>query len=128
VIVRRDLPAPQVVVQAVHAAIDSARHHLPVGRPHPHLVLCRVPGEPELLAAADRLDRLGIRIHLFREPDHDGETTALATEPLGPDRRGPLARYPCLTRSDLLFAASSCAGSCDPAPRPGPGDSSEDVP
>lgn len=84
-------------------------------------------GEPELLAAADRLDRLGVRTHLFREPDRDGEPTALATEPLGPDRRGPLARYPCLIRSDLLTADFTRAESCDPAPRPGPGDSPEDV-
>lgn len=126
-IVRRDLPVAQIVVQAVHAAIEAARRHLPVERPHPHLVLCRVSGEPELLAAADRLDRLGIRTHLFREPDRHGEATALATEPLGPERRGPLSRYPCLTRSDLL-TAPDVAGACAPAPRIGPpGGRSEDV-
>jgi hypothetical protein len=100
-------------VQAVHAAVEAARRFLTPDHPHPHLVLCRVPSERDLLAAADRLDRLGIRFQLFREPDRGDEATALATEPLGPDRRGVLARYPCLTRSDLLSAPE-----CVPAPGP----------
>lgn len=74
-------------------------------------MLCRVASERELLAAADRLDRLGVRIALFREPDLNNEATALATEPLCADRRGTLARYPCLTRSDLLSAPERANGS-----------------
>ena len=101
---RRDLPAAQIAVQAIHAAIEAACRFLPPDHTHPHLVLCRVSSERDLLSAADRLDRLGIRFQLFREPDRDREATALATEPLGPDRRGPLARYHCLTRSDFLSA------------------------
>jgi hypothetical protein len=113
VIVRRDLPAARIAVQAVHAAVEAARQFFPPGHPHPHLVLCRVSSERDLLAAADRLDRAGIRTCIFREPDRDGEATALATEPLGPARRGPLARFPCLTRSDLLSTPQS--GLCGPA-------------
>lgn len=109
-LVRRDLTAAQLAVQAVHAAIDAARLFLPPDRPHPHLVLCRVSSERDLLSAADRLDRLGVRFQIFREPDRAGEATALATEPLGPDRRGVLARYPCLTRSDFLAAPDGNAG------------------
>ena len=109
---RRDLPAAQIAVQAVHAAIEAARHFLPPDQTHPHLVLCRVGSERDLLAAADRLERLGIRFQIFREPDRADEATALATEPLGPERRGPLARYPCLTRADLLAAPES-----EPEPR-----------
>ena len=70
-----------------------------------------------LLASADRLERAGIRFALFREPDRDNEATALATEPLRPDRRGVLSRYPCLTRSDLLSAPEAQSVS---APRAGP--------
>jgi hypothetical protein len=110
--VRRDLPAAQIAVQAIHAAVEAARRFLPPDHTHPHLVLCRVSSERDLLSAADRLDRLGIRFHLFREPDRAGEATALATEPLGPERRGPLARYHCLTRSDLLSAPET-----EPEPR-----------
>ena len=124
---RRDLPAAQIAVQSAHAAIEAARRFLPTDHPHPHLVLCRVSSERDLLAAADRLDRLGIRFALFREPDRGGEATALATEPLGPDRRGTLARYPCLTRPDLLSALEA-PGERAPAPRSEPtGSLSEDV-
>jgi hypothetical protein len=70
-----------------------------------------VSGERELLAAADRLERSGIRLALFREPDRNDEATALATEPLCGERRGALARYPCLTRSDLLSTSESANGS-----------------
>jgi hypothetical protein len=89
-------------VQAIHAAIEAARLFLPPHESHPHLVLCRAASERELLAAADRLDRAGIRFTLFHEPDCQNQATALATEPLSSDRRGKLARYPCLTRADLL--------------------------
>jgi hypothetical protein len=127
--VRRDLPAAQVVVQSVHAAVEAARRFLPADYPHPHLVVCRVAAERDLLAAADRLDRLGIRFELFREPDRAGEATALATEPLGSERRHALARYPCLTRSDLLAAPEPLPAPDDAVPRPAPtGSCPEDVP
>lgn len=73
--------------------------------------------ERDLLTAADRLERAGIRFALFREPERDNEATALATEPLCQDRRAVLARYPCLTRSDLLSAPEAQGVS---APREGP--------
>jgi hypothetical protein len=87
--------------------MESARRFLAADGPHPHLVLCRVASERDLLAAADRLERAGVRFALFREPDFDNESTALATEPLGSDRRALLARYPCLSRADLLAASAS---------------------
>jgi hypothetical protein len=114
------LPAAQIAVQAVHAAVEAARHFLPPDQPHPHLVLCRVSSNRGLLSAADRLDRLGIRFRIFREPDRAGEATALATEPLGPDQRALFARYPCLTRSDLLAAPDTEPEPRGSAPRPGP--------
>lgn len=112
---RRDLPAAQIAVQAAHAAVEAARHFLPPDHDHPHFVLCRVPSEPELLRAADRLERLGVRFKLFREPDRADEATALATEPLTHERRGVLARYPCLTRADLLAAPQPEAEPRGPA-------------
>ena len=123
------MPAAQIAVQAIHAATEAARLFLPPDRPHPHLVLCRVSSERDLLSAADRLDRLGVRFQLFREPDRQCEATALATEPLGPECRGPLARYPCLTRADLLAAPETEPGPRGPAPRPvdPPGLFSEEV-
>jgi hypothetical protein len=113
------LPAAQIAVQAIHAAIEAARHFLTPDQIPPHLVLCSVGSERELLSAADRLDRLGIRFQIFREPYRSDEATALATEPLGPDRRGPLARYPCLTRADLLAAPETKVEPRGSAPRRG---------
>jgi hypothetical protein len=104
VLVRRDLTPTQIPVQAIHAAIEASRHFLSPEHQHPNLVLCRVSSERDLLAAADRLDRLGIQFKIFREPDRSSEATALATEPLGSYRRRFLARYPCLTHRDLLAA------------------------
>jgi len=117
--VRRDLPAAQMAVQAIHAAMEATRQFLTSDQPHPHLVLCRVSSERDLLAAADRLERLGIRFQIFREPDRADEATALATEPLGPDRRAPMARYPCLTRADLLAAPETEPEPRGSAPRSG---------
>ena len=97
-------------MQAAHAAIEAARLFLLPEQPHPHLVLCAVASERALLATADRLDRAGVRFALFREPDRNDEVTALATEPLRAERRGALARYPCLTRSDLLSAPEGADG------------------
>ncbi len=88
-------------------------------------MLCGVPHERDLLAAADRLERAGIRFALFREPDRNDEVTALATEPLCSARRGALSRYRCLTRSDLL-SAPVAPGRCDLAPRAAPAGSLED--
>lgn len=87
-------------------------------------MLCAVSREPSLLAAADRLDRAGVRFALFREPDRDNEATALATEPLSAERRAVLSRYPCLTPSDLLSAPDAQGV---PAPRNPSDGSSEDV-
>ncbi len=104
-LVRQDLPATQLVVQAAHAAIEASRQFLPPDAEHPHLVLCGVPSERRLLAAADRLFHHRIRFALFREPDRAAEATALATEPLAGDRRRPLERWRCLRLEDLLAAA-----------------------
>jgi peptidyl-tRNA hydrolase len=120
ILVRRDLPAAQIAVQAIHAAIEAARQFLSPDQLHPHLVLCRVSSERDLLAAADRFERLGIRFRLFREPDRADEATALATEPLSAERRALLARYPCLTRADLLVAPVIEPEPRGSAPRPSP--------
>jgi len=105
VLVRRDLPAPQIAVQAIHAAIEATRQFLPTPTEHPHLVLCGVADQQALLTAADYLFRKVIRFCIFREPDRDNEATALATEPLAGDRRRWLDRFRCLSVEDFVSAA-----------------------
>jgi hypothetical protein len=105
VIVRTDLPAAQIAVQACHAAIEASRHFLSADSDHPHLVICSAASEERLLAAADHLFRAGINFRLIREPDLANQATALATEPLGGERRRLLERFRCLHASD--FQSSS---------------------
>jgi hypothetical protein len=100
VLVRKDLPGPQIAVQAIHAAMEAARLWLPCGVGHPHLVLCAVSSEQRLLNAAEHLERNDVVFTLFREPDQRNEATALATQPLR-DRRGVFRRYQCLREEDL---------------------------
>jgi hypothetical protein len=102
VLVRSDLPATQIAVQAAHAAIEASRQFLLANSEHPNLVLCGVGSEVRLLAAADHLFRNGVRHALFREPDRANEATALATEPLSGERRHALDRFRCLHQEDFL--------------------------
>jgi hypothetical protein len=106
VLVRHDLPATQITVQAIHAALEASRQFLPHDCEHPHLVVCGVASEERLLKAADHLFRNKVRHVLFREPDINHQPTALATEPLHCERRRLLDRFRCLRREDLLAAAS----------------------
>jgi hypothetical protein len=89
-------------VQSCHAVAEAARHFLLPEADHPHLVVCGVKNEPALLTAAGRLAALGIRLHLFREPDAGDEATALATEPLRGAARRALRRYQLLRPQPLL--------------------------
>jgi hypothetical protein len=77
---------------------------LPADSEHPHLVLCSVPSEERLLAAADYLFTHNVRFHLFREPDRADEATALATGPLSGDERRLMERFRCLSSGDLIAA------------------------
>ena len=92
---RQNLSLSQQAVQACHACIESARHLLPAGSEHPHLVLIGARHEFDLELIAARLTRLGIEYRRFYEPDADHSLTALATEPLCADRKRPLKRYQC---------------------------------
>jgi hypothetical protein len=80
VLVRTDLPLPQQIVQAVHAAHEAGRSFPCDGTPS--VVVCRTPSEATLLREGDKLAMLGIPTTIFREPDIGDEATALATAPV----------------------------------------------
>lgn len=84
------------MVQAAHAAIEAAHFLIPKDEEHPHLVVCGVKTEQELLAVQNRLSGLGINLKVFREPDRGGEATAICTEPIAEDQKKLLRRYQCL--------------------------------
>ena len=87
-ITRRDLPLITASVQTSHAIFEAAHSFYDPQVEHPHFVICAVRDEIRLLAAAQKLDRLGIRYKIWREPDMLGNPiTAIATEALAGDRR-----------------------------------------
>lgn len=63
---------------------------------HPHLVLCGVRSESELLKISARLKSHNIQFRVFQEPDRNNEYTSIATEPISGNRRNIFKRYQCL--------------------------------
>jgi peptidyl-tRNA hydrolase len=93
VIVRKDLPVAQQLVQAAHAAHESGLHLCEDKSKVNYLVALEVPDEDRLLAAHERLEDRGIKTILFREPDRNNEATALCTEPIWGNRRKIFSKY-----------------------------------
>ncbi len=98
ILVCRDIPQPHLSVQVAHAAIAAthAFHDSFVGKTHPHLVVCGVADEYELLAEFNRLKELGVPCCEWREDDMGNRATAIATAPLKGKARKPLAGYKLL--------------------------------
>lgn len=82
VIVRKDLPMVQIVVQASHAAYQAGfafEEPLDISS----VILLQVPDQAALEEAAKRLDRYNVEHRMFYEPDFGPMGfTALATRPL----------------------------------------------
>lgn len=78
-------------MQASHAAYEAGKKDS--GPDILSVAMCETPSEDQLLAEADRLEYLGIKYTLFREPDRNNEATALCTEPLSSQQRKRLARW-----------------------------------
>lgn len=93
ILVRKDLSASQIVVQAAHAAIESTRYTSPADAEHPHLVVCGVKSEAELLKEVNRLDTFGISGKVFYEEDRNNEATAWASEIIYGEKRSFFRRY-----------------------------------
>lgn len=102
IFVRRDLAPAQIVVQAAHAAIESARVHVPSGMEHPSIVLIGIRDQRELERALHRTKSSGIQVCPFYEADRDDELTAFATQPVFEHQRSFFRRYNCLTDSGFL--------------------------
>jgi hypothetical protein len=87
VLVRKDLPPAQQIVQSCHAAIEAARTLLPPELQHPHVIVCGVRDERALWHSLHKLQRHNIRFRAFLEPDQGNQLTALATEPVFDETR-----------------------------------------
>jgi len=104
IFVRRDLPPAQIVVQAAHSAIESARKHIPLDMEHPSIVLLGFRDQRELERAFRRVQSSGFQVCPFFEADRGDELTAFATQPVYEHQRSFFRRYNCLS-DELLFSA-----------------------
>jgi hypothetical protein len=93
VFVRTDLPLPQQVIQAIHAAYESAGMFDDNTSTTHSLVLCQIKSEKDLIKTSNRLDYYGIQHHIFKEPDIQNQQTALCTEPVTQDQRSLFSKY-----------------------------------
>ena len=92
---RRDLSKSQCAVQSGHAIIESQKE-FGFTKVHPSIILCDAKSEQKLLSIYEKLNKLGVKSSLFREPDRDNEATAFATEPIFEDRRFLFKNYQLL--------------------------------
>jgi hypothetical protein len=81
VLVRRDIPLADQIVQACHASLEAG---FSFERPAvtSSLVLLGVDNEASLKEWAAKLEYNGIRCEVFHEPDDSMGFTALASQPL----------------------------------------------
>ena len=93
-LVRRDIPLADQIVQVGHACLEAGRRFVQPSAPC-HLVVLEVPHRAALLDAASRLDVVGLPYVLFWEPDDALGVTALATRPVTTEQERRLfRRYP----------------------------------
>lgn len=97
--VREDLSFAQQIVQSCHSLLESVLFKPPnLYIPHPHLVLCSVSDEQELLIFAEKLNSRGIKFSLFQEPDIGNVYTSLSTEPISGETRRIFSKLRLLNR------------------------------
>ncbi|MBC8740394.1 hypothetical protein F6X40_27435 [Paraburkholderia sp. UCT31] len=94
VLVRKDIPLQQQLVQSNHAAWEAGLV-FPSPETTASLIVLEVPNRNELEAAAARLSRYGIDHVMFNEPDWEMGHSAIATCPLASKKERHLMRkYP----------------------------------
>lgn len=96
VITRTDLSPEQQAVQAAHAAIEVARTSISPSLEHPHLVICGVKSEAQLVFTLDKIRAQGVRCFEWHEADLDNQLTSISTEPVFGDNRRIFRRFKLL--------------------------------
>lgn len=91
---RTDIPLAAQIVQTGHACLEAGSRFPQPDGDTGYLVLLAVPSEDSLLEAVERVNRAGVRMAVFYEPDHNLGHTAACTEPVTPDRRILFHKYP----------------------------------
>ena len=113
IFVRKDLPAEQQAVQAIHASIESAKH-FDFPKDPPNIVLCHVKDEGSLDEHCNTMLEAGVRYQAIREPDMDYHLTAAATEPICGERRKMFRKFRLLRFAPVAQRQSVSAlnGEC----------------
>ena len=93
VLVRKDIPLAQQLVQAAHAAYEAGAQFQTSLPSNNYLILCEAPDEDYLWIQKARLESRGIACTIFREPDRNNEATALCTEPVSETQRRVFSRW-----------------------------------
>lgn len=96
IITRTDLPPPVATVMSCHAAMEASLAFSDSKSDHPHICLCAVKNEANLISGALHLNSYGIRFYAWYEPDRNNELTALATAPISGNQRRYLRKFQCL--------------------------------
>lgn len=99
---RTDLSAPQIAVQAAHAAIEVAKSSLGSILEHPSVILCGVDNESKLQQQLDFYQENGVICKPFYESDLDNQLTAFATEPVYGEKRKLFKRLQLCKSSDFV--------------------------
>ena len=63
---------------------------------HPHICLCSVKNEANLISGIKHLNAYNIKFHAWREPDKNNELTSLTTQPLSGEQRRCMRKFNCL--------------------------------
>ena len=81
IFIREDIPLAQQLVQASHAALEAG---FTFDKPHKtsSIIMIGAKDKDDLYKIGERLDKHGIRHHMFFEPDFDMGHSAIATEPI----------------------------------------------
>jgi hypothetical protein len=94
VLVRKDLSYPQRVVQAGHVLWEVSKTM--TLDTHPSVIICGSENEKTLEKESLRIERSGLRVFTFREPDLDNKITAIAVVARNIHDRKLLKRYQLL--------------------------------
>jgi predicted transcriptional regulator YdeE len=91
VIVRKDIPVADQIVQVGHAAQSAAREF--EYQDNTHMVVLQVPDGQALTEAMVHIERHEIKYAKFHEPDEDMGYTALCTEAITGNSRHCMRKF-----------------------------------
>ncbi len=81
------------MVQAAHAAYESGIYLGQPSEDYDSIIALEIGSEKELIEVNEKINSLGIKTELFREPDIGDQATAFATEPISGEARSHFKQF-----------------------------------